>query len=67
MGRVFWLRYFMKLQSVVGRAAVIRRLMGTGGFASKMAGKLVLVAGRSLSLGLVEYLHVMVAGFIQST
>jgi len=67
MGRVFWLRYFMKLQSVVGRAAVIRRLVGTGGFASKMASQLVLVADRSLSLGLVEYLHVMVAGFIQST
>ena len=57
----------MKLQSVVGRAAVIRRLMGIGGFASKMAGKLVLVAGTGLSLGLVEYLHVMVAGFFQST
>ena len=67
MGRVFRLRYFMKLQSVVGRAPVIRRLMGIGGFASKMAGKLVLVAGTSLSLGLVEYLLVMVAGFFQST
>lgn len=57
----------MKLQSVVGRAAVIGRLRGIGGFASKMAGKLVLVAGTGLSLGLVEYLHVMVAGFFQST
>lgn len=56
----------MKFQSIAGRAAVIRRLMGTGGFASKMAGKLVLAAGTSLFLKLVECLHGMVAGFLQS-